>query len=40
MIVPVGGKIVEIIKKEEKAGVPIIKEKSLIGCVFVPLVKG
>ena len=40
MIMPVGGKIVEIIKKEEKAGVPIIKEKNLIGCVFVPLVKG
>ena len=40
MIVPVGDKIVEIIKKEEKAGVPIIKEESLIGCTFVPLVKG
>ena len=40
MIVPYGGQIVEIIKKEEKAGVPIYKEKSLIGCVFVPLVKG
>ena len=40
MIVPVGDKIVEIIKKEEKAGVPIYKEKNLIGCTFVPLVKG
>lgn len=40
MIVPVGDKIVEIIKKEEKAGVPIVKEEHLIGCTFVPLVKG
>jgi len=40
MIVPYGGQIVEIIKKEEKAGVPIYKEKNLIGCTFVPLVKG
>jgi len=40
MIVPYGGRVVEIIKKEEKEGVPIYKEKNLIGCTFVPLVKG